>query len=1055
MARLAALREEQGCRGFSSGVDEDLSFGGSGLEALRDDNLNAAAAKSAEALQREKKPKGRQSWAASPDKRREFMEKVANEHGIKCASDWKAVTYGDIKAMGGSALLKQYPSVYDLLAGVFPEQNLSVFECRSQVPRNYWESSENRLKFIEYAKQKLGIVKPADWAPVTKKQLADIGGRSLTKKYGSVNELLEDSVEEGGLGPLTAAMFVRKPREYWSSKDNQREFLRYLERELEVVTVEEWADVKSSQVLDLGGRPLLSLYNNSLVNAVRELLKDEVDVSVLADTRARMPNGHFERMENRRAFMEGLREKFQVTEPSQWKKVSYADIEKEGGATLLQKYPSVLSLLKDVFPEEEIDERARKVRSKSYWENPVTRKAFLDGLAKKFKVKTAADWKSVREQDVKDQGGTGLFSVYPNLLTALQETYPEQEITTFNARPKVEKGHWKEADNRREFLDSIARTLQIEEPKDWKNVKEETVRSLGGSRFLSRYKNLFEALQDVYPEHDWDVFKCRRKLPAGYWKSKANILSFMEKVKRTYRIKKKEDWYRISVKQILDLRGGHLMAQMKLVDALRTSYPDEEWDAEECAKRVKKSSQMMLANSASALLPGYHYLEEAKLPHMRSSRVTSGRGGHLELDLYFPDLNLAFGMPLSLSLPLASSLPLSASLSPPPSRFLLHLPSLLCCAQSLHTLRLTEAEYNGEHHYNELGFFGPVEMYQLRDREKRALAKENGIALVTVPYWWDKRLESLAASIHQVTPGLFGDDCPEPRDTSAQKVVEQVLKGKHDPISPFLDTWKPLLSKLPKLPQALNDSIDPAGYLMSESYNGTRVRWSDGCVATVELGRILEVPAWWTAQLPRRTELEGYLSMGPGKNVGRLSRFLAFSTGGRVRGTAVPTSEEGEREEAWKEIRFVGFDIPTNDDFGTRAEMLAELPGNEVFKPVHYVPCRGREHMNSFLEEVTAQGGEGVLLRYPRDKYDGTRTQDSFFRVKSVQKATVTMKEASSAMNALIVEGPTGKAQSVRCSSQVYGQPPAPGTPLVVGHVGQWDSGRLKYPFLLGLEEDQ
>mmetsp|Transcript_10788 Transcript_10788/g.44214 ORF Transcript_10788/g.44214 Transcript_10788/m.44214 type:complete len:446 (+) Transcript_10788:404-1741(+) len=366
---------------------------------------------------------------------------------------------------------------------------------------------------------------------------------------------------------------------------------------------------------------------------------------------------------------------------------------------------------------------------------------------------------------------------------------------------------------------------------------------------------------------------------------------------------------------------------------------------------------------------------------------------------------------------------------------------------------LTRArEYNGEHHYEELPFFGPLEAVQRRDMEKRRICEESGIRLLTVPYWWDRKLESLAASIHELTPGLLGEATPEKREKKAETVVQQVLKGQHEPISPFLDTWKPLLKKQPKLPQALSDAVDPAGYLMSESYTGTRVRWSDGEVATVEQGRILEVPAWWKAQLPPRTELEGYLWMGPGGSVGKLSRFLAFSAGRQPAGGS-PTADE-ERAKTWRDIKFVAFDLPTNDDFGDRAEVLRALPANDVLLPIRYEVCAGREHMNRRMNEVTSAGGEGLQLRYPRDTYDGKRTQETYFRIKAVQKATVTMREASPTLNCLIVEAGAGKTQTVRCSSQAYEQPPPPGSRLVVGHIGQWDSGRYKYPFLLH-EEDE
>jgi hypothetical protein len=41
------------------------------------------------------------------------------------------------------------------------------------------------------------------------------------------------------------------------------------------------------------------------------------------------------------------------------------------------------------------------------------------------------------------------------------------------------------------------------------------------------------------------------------------------------------------------------------------------------------------------------------------------------------------------------------------------------------------------------------------DLMKEKLCKENGITLVQVPYWWDRKYETLAATIYSHRPDLF------------------------------------------------------------------------------------------------------------------------------------------------------------------------------------------------------------------------------------------------------------------------------------------------------------
>jgi hypothetical protein len=64
-------------------------------------------------------------------------------------------------------------------------------------------------------------------------------------------------------------------------------------------------------------------------------------------------------------------------------------------------------------------------------------------------------------------------------------------------------------------------------------------------------------------------------------------------------------------------------------------------------------------------------------------------------------------------------------------------------------------EYQGIQHYSDTYHIGPQWAYSRRDGEKRTSCKENGITLIEIPYWWDHKKESLAATINQLKPNLI------------------------------------------------------------------------------------------------------------------------------------------------------------------------------------------------------------------------------------------------------------------------------------------------------------
>src|SRR5690242_14852154 len=77
-------------------------------------------------------------------------------------------------------------------------------------------------------------------------------------------------------------------------------------------------------------------------------------------------------------------------------------------------------------------------------------------------------------------------------------------------------------------------------------------------------------------------------------------------------------------------------------------------------------------------------------------------------------------------------------------------------------------EYQGEHHYITTAMYGTPDQQQLRDQQKLEACEANGITLVRcciavtnnqipVPFWWDRSLESLKATIRTARPDLIPD----------------------------------------------------------------------------------------------------------------------------------------------------------------------------------------------------------------------------------------------------------------------------------------------------------
>lgn len=334
----------------------------------------------------------------------------------------------------------------------------------------------------------------------------------------------------------------------------------------------------------------------------------------------RQERGHWALRENRRRFLETVRERFAVEVPEDWKRVRHEDIQAMGGHSVLARYGgAVADLLKDTFPEEGLEEYVcrNKVRSK-FWNSPANCRAFLLHVLHSLHAPgelpsngpPASAWKRVSAEEIVQRGGSGLLKRHGSVITALRYCFPEEEFYEPECRPAVRKGYWDDADKRREFFARLSSTFGIETPQDWRRVSVKDVRDAGGGQLLARYPSMHEALLDCLEESTpgkagaWDAVSCRKHVPRGFWQSEENVKAFMAKVERTYAIERPEDWYRLSKAQLYALGGSTLFKKTPLIDLLRKTYPTVNWSEEECQKHTKRSTQWELHAKLSLLFTG-------------------------------------------------------------------------------------------------------------------------------------------------------------------------------------------------------------------------------------------------------------------------------------------------------------------------------------------------------------------------------------------------------------------------------------------------------------------
>lgn len=491
----------------------------------------------------------------------------------------------------------------------------------------------------------------------------------------------------------------------WESKERRMKFLEHLETAHGVKEAGQWRHVpKKAIVGSEEGRTWLQWYGGSLHAALQDL-RPELEAKAFHCSH-RLPGDYWKNVEHRREFLVALAHCCGVSTRRDWEKVTVRHVRDMGGSGLLTECGSLHNALQQTFPSAHPYPTAR--RGKEHWSNAANRRAFLEKLAHASDVQELSDWKRVTYDNVVEAGGAGLLALYGNSVFAmLKDNLGIEELSVNQCRSKVPQRHWECPENRRALLEEVGAKLGVRDARGWASVSPAVFRAHGGGTLLARYgQSMMRMLEDILGgDEGWRAFLARPVLPKEYWDSPENVRAFLEHARDVLCILHEREWSRVSREEIRSVPGGgsFLHNKLSLREALETAYPQEDWETHFTEMgATKKSTQRVMKLCLQQLFPGMDVMED----FYHSVLATGTKGKGLELDVFLPDLRLA-------------------------------------------------VEFNGEHHYEELPFFAPLEVTQLRDSEKRRLCEQAGIRLVTVPYWWNKSLPELAATIHAYYPGLL------------------------------------------------------------------------------------------------------------------------------------------------------------------------------------------------------------------------------------------------------------------------------------------------------------
>ena len=393
-------------------------------------------------------------------------------------------------------------------------------------------------------------------------------------------------------------------------------------------------------------------------------------------------SGYWDKQENIQNFINQLSIKLKLKNFDDWNSITAKDIKLNGGNALLSKL-SLYKIKEIGYPEgkSKFYHESNKKQT-GYWQNKENVQQFLLNLKEKLNLRSPNDWNLLTARQIKSFGGSSLLHHYP-LYSIKALGCPEGKLL-FNP-PKIENKpsrYWKNENNVQKFLFYLKEKLNLETVEDWNSISQQQIIENGGCSILNIY-SLYEIKCMGFP--DGKLYFDKPQKPPGYWDKEENIIEFIKEIEEKFEIKSSNNWNRISKNQILSLGGGSLFTKYSIHELINKKIDYK-------FKSNSRASQRWLFLQIQKLFPCEEIIED-----YFHSGISRESGFHVQFDIFILNKNIAF-------------------------------------------------EYHGKQHYEDMpAAFAPVELYQLRDKEKKELCDEFNIKLIVIPFWWDNSLESLKA----------------------------------------------------------------------------------------------------------------------------------------------------------------------------------------------------------------------------------------------------------------------------------------------------------------------
>lgn len=229
-----------------------------------------------------------------------------------------------------------------------------------------------------------------------------------------------------------------------------------------------------------------------------------------------VPMGFWGNIDNQHRYFRWLEKKIGINKIEDWYKVSKMTFRRNSGHTLLSNYynDSVPQAVKAIFPDHKWLPWNFSHVPRGFFSKLENQKAYMEWLSSQLEINSMDKWYSVKQSDfAKFRGKHFLQSQYGgNVEQALRAVYVAHNWQSWKFA-QVPNGFWDSIENQRLFFDWLSEKLGVKTLAEWGAVRPQQVVDAGGWRVLGTIygRRLKNALEAIYPQHDWSQIRFNRE----------------------------------------------------------------------------------------------------------------------------------------------------------------------------------------------------------------------------------------------------------------------------------------------------------------------------------------------------------------------------------------------------------------------------------------------------------------------------------------------------------------------------------------------------------------